>query len=121
MQNNSRTIKVPITKIHVKNLDEMLDTRLKIGKITVLSSVYRWIHGIKLFPNDCQNPEFPRIQCSTAHVCCNASVPFGTATTKVEEEWSREGSTDTQVFVCWLLSQLRFLSFLNNSVKNSHS
>ena len=118
--------KVPIMHFHCKNLHEMLDTGSKIGKIMVLTSEYARKIGYRLFPNVCRSFKFPRNQPLTAQVCCNALVPFGTATLVAEEEWSREGSTDNSLIACnYLLvgsnPTFDFLSFLNNNVKNSHS
>ena len=113
--------KVPITNFDWKIFNELLDIWLKIGRIRLLSSDLALEIGGKMFPNVRLSSKFPRIQHSTSDLCCNALVPFGTAIQTLEEKRSREGSTDIQFFVCWLHSPLRFLSFLNNSVKNFYS
>jgi len=78
--------KVPITNIHWKMFDELLDMWLKIGRIMVLTSEYTRKIGDKLFPNVRFSSKFPRIQRSTSDLCCNALVPFGTAKQTVEEK-----------------------------------
>jgi len=112
--------KVPITNFHWKMFHELLDTHRKIGRIKLLTSDYARKIGDKMFPNDRFSSKFPRNQRSTSDLCCNALVPFGTATQTVEEK-SREKDRLTSKFLLVGFFQFRLLSFLNYSVKNSYS
>jgi hypothetical protein len=72
----TNTKKVPITKFHCKNINEILDIDPKIGKITVLTSVNTQKIGNRMFPDVADSFKFPRIQRSETDLFCPAYVPL---------------------------------------------
>jgi len=79
------TSQVPITKIHWKNLNVILDRYLKIGHLRVLSSIDLCSMGSSLFPNARSRCEIRRSQCSNTAWYCIAFVPFGRVIQSVGE------------------------------------
>jgi len=108
-------------KISSKKVDEMLDIDAILRNIKVSSSEYTRMFGDKPFPNDCQSCKFPRIQHSTSVLFRPAIVPLAMQNKQWKKNGREKDRLTTNFFDCWSLLQLRFLSFLNNSVKNSHS
>jgi hypothetical protein len=75
----------PITKIHCKNHDVMLDIDQKIGHLRALTSVDFRFKSSSLFPNACSRGEIHGTQRSNTASYCTAYVPFGSARQTVGE------------------------------------
>jgi hypothetical protein len=84
---------VPITKIDRKNINEMLDIRLKIGHLRVLTSVDRHTKWSSLFPNTHLLCQVHGTQCSNTTVYSSAPVPFGSWNVVVGEGREKERRT----------------------------
>ena len=83
----------PITKIHWKNLNVILDIRPLLGHLRVLTSVDLCLKSSSLFPNACSRSKLSRIQRSNTDASCTASVPFGSAKQTVGEGREKERLT----------------------------
>ena len=84
---------VPITKIHQKNLNVILDKHPVLGHLRVLTSVDLHLKSSSLFPNACPRSELSRIQRSNTDSYYTTFVPFGSVKLTVGEGREKERLT----------------------------
>jgi len=88
-----RLLCAPITKIHWKNMNEILDMSPKLGHLRVLTSIKVRFESSSLFPNACSKSELHGTQRSNTDAYCTAPVPFGSAPQTVGEGREKERLT----------------------------